>query len=190
MSLWEKIALKTTSPPPRPVEAMPHKRSSRSLPGRLPRPSWQSHPWCPARPPGDASCRLSFPRRSTFGDARISVGSPPLTSSLFQVATCALPGVMGNPSVKPGPPPQPVSRPAAYLEFLLFCLKNALSGVSSLPTFSLLLPKKTLTIRSADLLSPPLPSVLHFPPPYFATTPNPPPPSLTRCSVGTRTPQC
>lgn len=107
---------------------MPHKRSPQSLLWRLPRPSWQPHPWCPASPLRDASCHLSFPCRSTFGDARISVASPPLTSSLFQVVTCpSLPGMMGSPSVTQGP--QPVFPPygipwVSYvtLQEFIFCL--------------------------------------------------------------------
>lgn len=165
---------------------MPHKRSPQSLLRRLPRPSWQPHPWCPASPPRDALCHLSFPCRSTFGDARISVGSPPLTSSLFQVVTCpSLPEVMGNPSVIQGP--QLLFPPRGTLSFL--CSSSRIHFLESpLPlTLSLLLPKTRLKILSTDL-------PFLFMLPSFSPLPTLQPPqnlspSLLRCSVGTPMPK-
>lgn len=166
---------------------MPHKRSPQSLLRCLTLSSWQPHPWCPASPLRDALCHLSFPCRSTFGDARIFVGSPPLTSSLFQVVTCPpFPEVMfGNPSVIQEP--QLVFPPRGTLSFL--CSSSRIHFLESpLPlTLSLLLPQTRLKILSTDL-----PFLFMFPSFFPLPTLQPPQnlsPSLPRCSVGTPMPK-
>lgn len=159
-SIWETIPLKTLPRPRSFLEVMPH-----MLP---PEPSLAPASFLVAttspvfgQSPGE--CHLSFPYCSTFGDARISVASPPLISrlpaSLFHVVTCPpLLGMVGSPLRYPRTP----ARISYLREHLEFPSSSRIHYWSLLSPYPLPTPSKEKTKYRARTF-PSLFCFLHFP---------------------------